>query len=52
MTKLKIDGKEIEQLTHFNDSHIYYFTYSPDRKNLALARGSSFSDIVQIENFR
>ena len=47
-----IDGKEIEQLTHFSDSHIYYFAFSPDRKNLALARGSSFSDIVQIENFR
>ena len=47
-----IDGKEIEQLTHFNDSHIYYFAFSPDRKSLALARGDSFSDIVQIENFR
>jgi Tol biopolymer transport system component/DNA-binding winged helix-turn-helix (wHTH) protein len=47
-----LDGRQIEQVTYFKDSHIYYFAFSPDHRHLALARGDSFSDIVLIENFR
>jgi len=52
MWRESLDGRQIEQVTHFKDSYIHYFAYSPDHKQLALARGDSYSDIVLIENFK
>ena len=40
------------RLTSFAGESIYGFDLSPDGKDLALARGNVFSDVVLISNFR
>jgi Tol biopolymer transport system component len=44
-------GGKPRQLTNFSSDRIYYFDWSADGKKLAVARGSSSSDIVLISNF-
>jgi eukaryotic-like serine/threonine-protein kinase len=45
-------GGKPKQLTNFSSDRIYSFDWSQDGKQLAVARGSSTSDIVLINNFR
>ena len=47
-----IAGGPPGQLTKFNSGSIFWFDWSPDGKHLALARGTSTSDVVLISNFR
>lgn len=50
---LPIDGGPPQQLTDFKpDLFIQCFAWSRDGKQLAVARGTSISDIVLIKNFR
>jgi serine/threonine protein kinase len=44
-------GGKPKQITNFTSDRIYSFDWSTDGKQLALARGSSSSDIVLISNF-
>ena len=39
-------------LTHFTSQMIYSFAYSHDGKQIAIARGTSSSDVMLISNFR
>jgi len=43
-----IDGSPAFQITNFDSGRIFNFAYSPDRKQLALSRGSVNSDAVLI----
>jgi len=45
-------GGPPQQFTHFKEQHIGYFDLSPDGKQLAVARGDPYSDVVLITNFR
>jgi eukaryotic-like serine/threonine-protein kinase len=45
-------GGKPRQLTDFSSDRIYSFDWSPDGKQLVVARGNSSSDIVLISNFR
>lgn len=47
-----IAGGPPKQLTHFTSLRIWAFSWSSDGKELAVARGSTSSDIVLISNFR
>jgi len=38
-------------VTHFKEDQIGYFDISPDGKQLAMARGNAYSDVVLITNF-
>jgi Tol biopolymer transport system component len=50
---LPIDGGPPKQLTDFkHDLFIWSFAWSRDGKQLAMARGTTMSDIVLIKNFR
>jgi Tol biopolymer transport system component/DNA-binding winged helix-turn-helix (wHTH) protein len=40
-----------QQVTHFKEDQIGYFDISPDGKQLAMARGNAYSDVVLITNF-
>ena len=40
-----------KQLTDFKSDLIFAFDWSPDGKQLALARGSMSSDVILISNF-
>ena len=37
---------------YFKEEHIGYFDLSPDGKQVAIARGDPYSDVVLITNFR
>ena len=39
------------QLTHFTSDLIFGFAWSPDAKQLALARGRYATDVVQVSHF-
>jgi len=41
-----------KQVTHFTSGRIFSFGWSPDGKQLALARGRFATDAVQISHFR
>ncbi len=45
-------GGKPKQVTNFSSDRIYSFDWSPDGKQLVVARGNSSSDIVMISNFR
>jgi len=45
-----IDGSPPVQVTNFETGRIFNFAYSPDGKQLALARGALNSDVVLISN--
>lgn len=45
-----IVGGERVQITNFKDGRIFNFAFSPDGKQLAMARGKVNSDVVLIEN--
>ena len=47
-----LDGSPPKQLTDFKTEQIYNFAWSPDGKQLALARGTTTSDVVLIKDFR
>jgi eukaryotic-like serine/threonine-protein kinase len=49
---LPLDGSAARQLTHFDSGKIFYFSYSPDGKSLAIARGSVSSDVLLLTNFQ
>ena len=49
---LPLDGSQIKPLTNFKSHSIDNFAFSPDGKKLALARSSTFSDVVLINNAR
>ncbi|HEX3227975.1 MAG TPA: hypothetical protein VHQ95_03365, partial [Pyrinomonadaceae bacterium] len=44
-------GGPPQQVTHFKEDQIGYFDISPDGKQLAMARGNAYSDVVLITNF-
>ncbi len=47
---LPLDGSEAKPLTNFKSHSIDNFAFSPDKKRLAIARSSTFSDVVLITN--
>ena len=47
-----IAGGAPVKLTHFTAEHIWYFAFSRDGKQIAIARGTSTTDAVLITNFR
>ncbi len=47
-----LDGSRAKQITDFKSEQIHKYSWSPDGKQIALARGHSTSDIVMISNFR
>jgi len=44
-------GGPPQQVTHFKEDQIGYFDVSPDGKQIAMARGNAYSDVVLITNF-
>ncbi|MGC2719792.1 MAG: hypothetical protein WA209_09390, partial [Candidatus Acidiferrales bacterium] len=40
-----------KQVTNFSDSRIFSYTYSPDGKQMVLARGRTVTDGVLISHF-
>ena len=49
---LPIDGSAPKQLTDFKTDQIFWFDFSHDGKQLALARGTETSDVILIRDFR
>ena len=47
-----IDGSPPRPLTDFKTGFIHYYAWSRDGKYLAVARGSTSTDVVMISNFR
>ena len=47
-----LTGGTPRQLTNFTSEQIYRFAWSRDGQQLAVARGSTSSDVVLISNFR
>jgi Tol biopolymer transport system component len=47
-----IDGGSPKQLTNFTSDRVFWFDWSHDGKQLALARGNQTSDVVLISNFK
>ncbi|HUQ34577.1 MAG TPA: protein kinase [Pyrinomonadaceae bacterium] len=47
-----IEGGKPTQLTDFNSDQIFWFDYSGDRHQLALARGTQVSDVVLINDLK
>lgn len=47
-----ISGGAPQQITRFKEDQIGYFDVSADGKQLAVARGNAYSDVVLITNFR
>jgi Tol biopolymer transport system component len=47
-----VNGTERKQLTNFTSDRIFWFGFSRDGKQLALARGRSTSDVVLISNLK
>jgi Tol biopolymer transport system component len=45
-------GGPPQQVTHFKEDQIGYFDVSADGKQLAVARGNAYSDVVLMTNFR
>jgi len=49
---LPVGGGAANQLTDFKSDQIFWFDWSKDGKQLAVARGTSISDVVLISNFK
>jgi TolB protein len=49
---LPLDGGKPVQLTDFKTDQIFWFDFSRDSKQLALARGTQTSDVILIGDFR
>ena len=49
---MPLDDKPPKQLTDFKTDQIYNFAWSPDGKRVALARGTTTSDVVLIKDFK
>ena len=49
---LPIDGSAPKQLTDFKTDQMFWFDFSQDGKQLALARGTETSDVILIRDFR
>ena len=49
---MPLDDKPPKQLTEFKTEQIYNFALSSDRRQLALSRGTTTSDVVLIRDFR
>ena len=47
-----LTGGRGRALTHFTSQMIYSFAYSHDGRQIAIGRGTPFSDVVLISNFR
>ena len=47
-----LDGSSPRQLTDFKEKRIYWFDWSSDGKQLAVARGESSYDVVLIRDFK
>jgi serine/threonine protein kinase/Tol biopolymer transport system component len=47
-----VDGSPPKQLTNFTSDRIFWFDFSRDGKQLALARGTQTSDVVLISGFK
>jgi serine/threonine protein kinase len=47
-----IDGGKPTQITDFNSDQIFWFDYTPDHRQLALARGTQTSDVVLINDLK
>ena len=47
-----IDGGTTKQLMDFKPDRIFYFAWSRDGKQLALARGATNNDVILISNFK
>jgi Tol biopolymer transport system component len=47
-----IDGGAPKQLTNFKSDQIFFFDWTRDGRQLALARGTVSNDVVQISNFK
>jgi Tol biopolymer transport system component/DNA-binding winged helix-turn-helix (wHTH) protein len=47
-----LDGGNRVQLTNFTSDSLFSFAFSPDGKQLALARGATNNDVVLIKDFR
>ncbi len=45
-----LEGGQPRQLTNFNTEHIFYFDWSRDGKNFAVARGTITTDVVSISS--
>lgn len=48
----KLKGGPPKQITNFTSGLIFYFDWSLDGRQMALARGSQSSDVILINNFR
>jgi serine/threonine protein kinase/dipeptidyl aminopeptidase/acylaminoacyl peptidase len=49
---MPVDGGAAKQLTDYKEEQIFWFEWSRDGRQLAIARGSNNSDVVLISNFR
>ncbi|MDX6611131.1 MAG: eukaryotic-like serine/threonine-protein kinase [Blastocatellia bacterium] len=49
---LPLDGGPMKQLTDLKPDSVFWFTTSPDRKFVAVARGLVTSDVILISDFR
>jgi hypothetical protein len=49
---LPVGGGPPRRLTDFKSDSIFWFDFSRDGRQLALARGTQISDVVLISNFR
>jgi len=47
-----VQGGPPRRMTNFNSDLIFCFDWSPDGKQLVIARGHQASDVVVISNFR
>lgn len=47
-----LDGKPLEQITHFPSGEIFSFDWNPDGTALLMAKGEESSDVVLIRDFR
>ncbi len=50
--KQPLNGGAAQPITNFKDDRIFNFAYARDNKNLVIARGNYYSDIVLITNFK
>jgi hypothetical protein len=47
-----LDGSPAKELIDFQSDAVWRFAWSPEGNHLAVARGSTVSDVVLISNFR
>lgn len=52
ISAIPVGGGAPKQLTDFKSDQIFWFDWSRDGKQLAVARGTEISDVVLISNFK